>query len=253
MAKRESIKTGTASLRLISLALALMLEVYFYSQDNSITRRVAAVIQFEAVPSNRLIIEPENNNEGIPANIDITGPRTLVDHIASREQKISIPFPAKAPPVFSVDVSYEGLNLPPRVSIVSARPARVLVRTVELVEKRVPVVVPLTGSSPKNIKLSTPVVSPESIIIKGPSYEVQKISQVELESIDITDIKENFKTDLKVKPLGEYTIPEVNIISVSLEAKIVEDISENTPEIVKETSSVVKSSKKVVAEKNSSK
>ncbi len=227
MLRRDSSNQGTASLKLVSLALALMLEIYFYSQDNSIIRRVSAVIEIQNIPDNRLIVEPTYADEGIPAHIDIQGPRTLVDQLAMNIHKVRVSYPVGEEPNFSLDVNYERLSLPPRVSIVSARPARLSLRTVELVRKEVEVNLKTSGDIQEGYKLEKIKFFPERVIIRGPLQEVQSIKKIELQDFDLSGLNETKRLELRVNAPAENTSTNVNLVSVEIQISKLEELGED--------------------------
>lgn len=216
MVRRDSNKHGTATLKLISLALALMLEFYFYSQDNSITRRISAVVEIQNVPDSRLIVEPADADKGIPAHIDVRGPRTLVDQLAMTLHKVRANYPENEETSFPLVVNYQSLILPPRVSVVSAIPKTISIRTVELVRKEVPIIMPTTGLVKSGFKLEKIVLSPERLIIRGPLEEVQKIKNIQLQEIDLSGIGESTRLERRIEQLAPNTTPSINLVEVDL-------------------------------------
>lgn len=233
MGRRGFDVQSTASLKLIALALALVLELYFYSQDNSINRRISAVIEIQNVPDNRLIVEPSYALDGIPAHIDVYGPRNVVDQLSMTLHKVRVLFPPNAESSFPLDVNYENLSLPPRVSIVSAKPARLNLRTVELVRKEVEIYLPTVGSVKEGYKLDKIKLIPERVIVKGPLQEVQKIKKIELDSLDITDLDDYQRLEVRLESTAENTSTNVNLVGVELFiSKIEEKLEEKSEEPV---------------------
>lgn len=224
MSRRDTGKHGTASLKLISLALALMLEFYFYSQDNSVTRTISAVIDIQNVPDSRLIVEPPDADKGIPAHIDVRGPRTLVDQLAMTLHKVRAVYPESDQPNFPLNINYQSLILPPRVTIVSAIPKTISIRTVELVRKEVGIVLPTTGLVKSGFKLDKVTLSPDKLIIRGPLAEVQKIKNIQLEQVDLSDLSESTRLELKVDSPAENTSTNINLVGVELSVIPAEEV-----------------------------
>lgn len=217
MRRSNNILASNASIKLISLALAVMLEFYFYSQDNSTTQLISAVLEFQNVPSNRLIIDPPNAEDGIPAHIEVNGPKSLVRQISQGFHVVKIPFPDKAAYTFPIDINYDSLQLHPSVKVVSAKPARLTVRTVELLRKELPVEVPVEGQLPNGYELSSLKIFPKTVIARGPLQEIQKLDVLKLEPLNLTGMGESAKFELKIKPPAGQTSLNVNLISVEVE------------------------------------
>jgi len=217
VAKSKGILISNAGLKLVSLALALMLEFYFYSQDNSTTQSISASLEFQNVPLNRLIIDPAHAEEGLPARVEVSGPKSIVRQIAQGFHVVKVPFPEKAAFTFPIDIHYESLQLPPSVKIVSAKPARLTIRTVELVRKEVPIEVPTEGLLPEGYEIKSINVFPNTVIARGPLNEIQKLEVNKLEPLNLTGLTEPFsKFELRLKSPGEFTTLDVNLVSVEV-------------------------------------
>jgi len=231
MPRKRYHQLSNGTLKLISLALALMLEFYFYSQDNSVTQLVSAVLEFQNIPQNRLIVDPPQAEQGIPAHIEVYGPRSVVEQVAKGFHVLKVPFPDNAPFSFPLDIHYESLRFPPSVSIQSARPARLTVRTVELVRKEVPVKFILEGELPDGFELGEVSVFPKTLILRGPLQEVQSVNKIVLEPINLDGINAPFRLELRVKAPGEFSALNVNLVSVDVGVleKEVEKIFSSVP------------------------
>lgn len=217
MKRSSNILSSNAGIKLISLALAVMLEFYFYSQDNSTTQLISAVLEFQNIPSNRLIIDPTNAEEGIPAHIEVNGPKSLVRQISQGFHVLKIPFPEKAAFTFPIDINYDSLQLPPSVKIISARPARLTVRSVELLRKELPIEIPVEGQLPAGFELKELKIFPKTVIARGPLQEIQKLDSIKLEPLNLTGMGESAKFELKIKNPADQTSLNVNLVSVEVD------------------------------------
>lgn len=217
MKRSSNILSSNAGIKLISLALAVMLEFYFYSQDNSTTQLISAVLEFQNIPSNRLIIDPTNAEEGIPAHIEVNGPKSLVRQISQGFHVLKIPFPEKAAFTFPIDINYDSLQLPPSVKIISARPARLTVRSVELLRKELPIEIPVEGQLPAGFELKELKIFPKTVIARGPLQEIQKLDAIKLEPLNLTGMGESAKFELKIKNPADQTSLNVNLVSVEVD------------------------------------
>ena len=210
---------SNSGIKLVSLALALLLEFYFYSQDNSTTQLISAVLEFQNVPNNRLIIDPPSAEGGLPAHIEVNGPKSIVQQISQGFHVVKVPFPDKAPFTFPIDIKYESLQLPPSVRIVSAKPARLTIRTVELLRKEVPIVIPTEGTLPEGFELGALKIFPKTVIARGPLQEIQKLESITLEPLNLTGLGDSSRFELRVKPPSDLTSLNINIVSVEIDIK----------------------------------
>jgi YbbR domain-containing protein len=227
MLDRNDSQVSKGTLKLISLCLALLLELYFYSQDNSVTQLVSAIVEFQNVPDNRIIVDPPHAEQGIPAHIEVYGPKSMVQQIATGFHVLKIPFPDNAPFSFPVDVEYETLRFPPSVTILHAKPARLTVRTVELVRKEVPIELEIVGTPKTGFKVTNTKVFPKTVILKGPLQELQQVKHITPDPIVLDDITKTTRFELRVSAPGEFSSLNVNLVGVDIEVDSEE--SEETP------------------------
>jgi len=66
-------------LKCVALCFALLLEVYFYSPDNSIEAEIPARVELAGLSRDSVIIEPFVGSRGIRVEIVARGPRPLVN------------------------------------------------------------------------------------------------------------------------------------------------------------------------------
>ena len=63
---------------------------------------------------------------------------------------------------------------------------------------------------------------PDRIIIRGPLQEVQKIKRIDLEAVDLTDLSESKRLELRVEAPAENTSTNVNLVGVDIQISKVE-------------------------------
>src|SRR5689334_22599536 len=100
------------SLKLISLILAVMLEIYFYSPDNSLTVSLPVTVELRNVPSTMMFISPRNGERGIPARLEVRGPRPLIEQVRTANHRYVVDYPPTHPTVFSSPLDARQLWLP---------------------------------------------------------------------------------------------------------------------------------------------
>ncbi|HMO18206.1 MAG TPA: CdaR family protein [Oligoflexia bacterium] len=213
---------SNGTLKLISLGIALLLEFYFYSQDNSVTQMVSALLEFQNVPQNRIIVDPPHAEQGIPAHLEVYGPKSIVEQISRGFHVLKVPFPEKAEFSFGIDVPYDSLRFPPSVNIVSAKPARISVRTVEMVRKEVPVKLVFEGELPEGYVLGDIQIFPRAVIVRGPFQDLQSVERIEPEVVKLNGLTSSVRAELRVKAPTELSSLNVNLVSLELEVKELE-------------------------------
>lgn len=92
----ESIRNSIAKdfkLKAFALLVALSLEYYFYSPENSLREVIPSLVVFSNLPTNAIITSPLYGAAGIPAEVEIEGPLPLIRQIQQRILKIPYQVP----------------------------------------------------------------------------------------------------------------------------------------------------------------
>lgn len=203
-------------LKLISLVLAVLLEVYFYSPDNSVGATLFVPIELSGLASGTMVVEPLNLGKGLAAEVQVRGPKSLVDQLRTNTQKFSVRV-ASEQAEFSVVLEPSQLSLPKGVDVDRIKPERILVRTEREVVKELIVVVDRHGQVPSGYKLERLAVFPQSVTVRGPLSQLEKLQAVETSRLDISGISTPMQKELGLKNLGSLVQTNVTAVTVDLQ------------------------------------
>ncbi len=206
------------SLKLISLILAFLLELYFYSPDNSLTVTVPISIEVRNVPASMMFISPRNAEKGLSARIEVRGPRPLIEQVRASTQRLSIDYPPSHPPVFSAPVDTRKLWLPAGVEVLEVQPNTITIELEEIAEKELPVHIAREGELEAGYQLEGITVLPETVLVRGPESEVKPLTAVQTKPVKLEGLRETRRIDLDLLNPGRFT--QLGLETVAAELRI---------------------------------
>jgi len=215
----KSFFTKNWGLKLIALSLALMLEFYFYSPDNSITKNIPGLIRFSNLPADMVIVEPPRAAGGIEAQIQIRGPKPLVNQIFAKVRDVKIEAPLSLlPGSFPLRINPTDLDFPSGIEVIQVLPVVSRVKVEDMEGRELSLSVRFKGEVASGYELKGMKISPETVVVRGPKSRVQKLNSIEALVVDIADVKESFSKDISIKP--PHSLIETNVTLAKVEVKV---------------------------------
>ena len=107
--------TKNFHLKVFSLLVALLLEMYFHSPDNSVMDELPGKLIITNLPPQRVIVEPVNGDKGIPVQVTVKGPSSVVSRLKTKVSEFQIEAPANSQGQFIMDLDPRSLSLPASV------------------------------------------------------------------------------------------------------------------------------------------
>ena len=217
--KRKSILGENLSLKLISLILAVLLELYFYSADNSIKAVLSASVEVKGLPENMMVVNFPNGNQVIPSRVELRGPRPLIEQVRASALKFSVEYPKDQPPIYTALLNTRQLGLPSGVEVTDVNPATVTIEVEKTRSKEVPIAVDREGEPEKGYRLESVVVQPPTVRVTGAARIVEPLVSVSTQEVDVSALTETKRMEV----LLHAPSPLVTLASktASVEAKIV--------------------------------
>ena len=198
----------------IALFIALLLEVYFYSADNSVTTNIPAMVEVRGLAAEKIIVEPPKGEKGIPVRIEVRGPRPLVEGVRSSMNKFIVTMPPTDPSEFTAFLDPQQLKLPAGVEVLSINPASVTIKTELISQKELPVIAERVGKPADGHQISAMEVIPGTVSIRGPQSKVDHLRTLLTYPIDVGHLKnsEQIETSLQVPdPLVTLSVSAVKV------------------------------------------
>lgn len=209
-------------MKLVALSLAIMLEFYFYSPDNSITKNIPALIRFSNLPSNMVIVEPPSGAMGIEAQIQIRGPKPLVSQIFSKVRDIELEAPLSLlPGAFPLRVVPQDLSFPSGIEVIQILPVTSRIKVEEVEGRELVLRVELEGELAEGYELKGIKLFPETVVARGPKTQIEKLNSIDTLVVDISDASKTFSKNIEIKSPANLIDVDVTLakVEVIVEAK----------------------------------
>ncbi len=218
--------TENLRLKVFSLLLAVLLEIYFYSPDNSVIATLSANVEVRNVPANQMIISPPGAEKGMFARVLVRGPSPLVEQVRTSVQRFVVEVPDDVSSTFVKSLSRGQLRLPTGLDVLEIDPPKVELQFEPIVRKELLVIVDKVGDPAAGYRLDGLKVSPETVFARGPQGELQGLGIIETQKVDISNLKSSQRFVVSLIDKGKMTALDVNVVSV--EATISPLTSEKT-------------------------
>ncbi len=208
--------TNNFGLKLFSLLLAVILELYLNSPDKWVTETLPVPMVVRNLSQNMMIISPFQE-AGLTAQVKFQGPKTQIKQIESFSPKFIVDLPIPNPDSWVAFLDEKQLTLPSRVEAVEVKPTSIELLLERVVRKELTVVPNVVGTPGNGHKLEEVIVHPKKIIARGPFSELESLNAVETQQVDIEKMMKNqfFEVPLIDKG-GRFTTLDVNFVSVEV-------------------------------------
>ncbi|MFN8389676.1 MAG: CdaR family protein [Bdellovibrionota bacterium] len=190
------------SLKLISLILAVLLELYFYSPDNSLKVSLAATVEIRNVPTSLMFISPHHAERGITARVIVRGPRPLIEQAQGGNQRFILDYPQDSPLAFSASLDPRQLTLPAGVEVLEVNPPSITFELEHVVAKDLLVDVQRVGQVPTGYQLEGIRVYPDSVTVTGPESELASLRTVKTQRLSLDDLTDTKTVELPLETPG---------------------------------------------------
>lgn len=164
-----------------------------------------------------------------PKNVKVTGPSIYIENIARvivniNENNINSSGIMKLP----VKILDKNDN---EMDELKVSPGQVEVSVSLLESKEVPIEVNLIGKSQEGYKVSSANIDPSTVIIKGLKEDIENISKISTQDIDISEIRKDERINIGLKlPEGVEVNKEKVVVNIKLETKE-NDNSDDTTDV----------------------
>ncbi len=207
--------TENLGLKILSLMLAILLEAYFYSPDNSIIATFNATIELQNLRSDYMVVSPPVGERGLTAKFSAKCPKQMVDDLRGTAHRFLVDVPNGEPTSFKVALNPLQLRLPAGVEITEIDPPTISVTLDKVIRKKLLVVVDKIGEPALGYRVDE-VVLPETVTAQGPKSELDGFNIVNTEKVDISSIKETRQMNVELVNKGPLTTLLENAVTVEL-------------------------------------
>jgi len=209
------------SLKLLSLAIAMVLWLVVTGQNEPVTAHVNVQLNFIRPQSLEISNDP-------PRTVDVmlTGSRNKLDDLTALDLVATVDISDQQPGERVLRLADKAqISLPHGVKVDGFQPSAIPIRLEPIVERQVPIEPKLEGKPPDGYQVYGVRPSKGSVLVRGPESRVNSLQKVLTESIWLTGHKESFTAsnlgidvpDTKIDLLDPVVSVQVDIAEVPVD------------------------------------
>src|SRR6185436_6545831 len=209
------------SLKLLSLAIAIVLWLLVTGQNQPVTAHVNVQLNFIRPPALEISNDP-------PRAVDVmlTGSRNKLDDLTSLDLVATVDISDQRAGERVLRLADKAqISLPQGVKVDGFQPSAIPIRLEPIVERQVPIEPKLEGRPPDGYQVYGVRPSKGSVLVRGPESRVNSLQKVLTESIWLTGHKESFTAsnlgidvpDTKIDLLDPVVSVQVDIAEVPVD------------------------------------
>jgi YbbR domain-containing protein len=193
------------SLKLLSLAIALMLWLVVTSQNEPVTTHVSVQLNFVRPQSLDIGNDPPRT-----VDVTLTGSRSKLDNLSALDMVATIDITdQKAGERVWRLADKAQISLPQGVKVDSFLPGAITVRLEQIIERQLPVVPKVEGSPAEGYEVYSATPEPGAVTVRGPESRVNALDKAPTEAIRLTGLKDSFNTAEIVIDISD---PKVDLV-----------------------------------------
>jgi YbbR domain-containing protein len=201
-------------LKFISFAIALTLWIFVtYRGQSEIIINVP--IEFKNIPKGVEILKQSAKE----VSLNISGPDRLLKVLRPSDIRVTVDLSnaKKGESLYYLDK--RNVAVPNTIKVQRIEPTNLRVVLDESGAKVIPVKVQLSGEPQRGFKIAEINVNPPSITIEGAKTEINKISILRTEPIDITGLDEDLTQSVRINTSGRNIRTNITEVTVTVKIK----------------------------------
>ncbi len=231
--------TKNIGLKSFSLLLAILLELHFYSPDNSLSTVLPVPIEVQNLNPDMMVVWPILGERGkrFTTRVRLRGPAPQVKQLASAGLKFIVELPEQNPYDLSVKLSPEQLRLPQGIEVEEIEPPAIDLKLERVMDREFVVVVDRVGEPPTGHRIEKVRSIPETVLARGPRGEIADgLSVVKTHPVDVSKLTQTKTIQaqplVERGPLSKFNVPAVSVevvVSVIMDER---EYSQVTPSVL---------------------
>jgi len=203
--------TKNTSLKILSVLLAISLWFYVsYRGESEIS--VDAPVEFKNIPTGMEILRQNLRK----VTVNVQGHEQALHRLRQSDVHVVVDMSGGKKGENQISLDKDNVLLPRTMKVQRIEPSSVRIMLDETVSRIVPVRPYITGSPERPFVLSGIKGSPASVRIEGPKTEVDRITILRTDPIDITGFDDDLTQTVKLNLNGKALRPDVSEITVTL-------------------------------------
>lgn len=202
-------------LKVFSLFVALMLYFYVTAENNTSVMGISVPIEVKNLPPDKMLLWPVNPR----TQVTVKGPSYLVKQVTTTNYVLPIRAPSEITSRLVVELDVSEIGLPPSIEVLGVDPAQLELTFDNRISKNLPVSVTETGTLGPDLQIVSRTIRPERIKVFGPEHEVNSITAISTELLNLSDVQGRIQSKLKLRaPSGFFSL-EPNEVEVTFEVR----------------------------------
>lgn len=199
------------SLKILSVLLAISLWIYVSYRGES-EMSIEALLEFKNIPAGMEILRQSQRK----VTVNVQGYEQAMHRLRQSDVHVLVDMSTAKKGDNQISLDKDMVLLPRSLKVQRLEPTAIKIALDETVSRVVPVRPHITGIPEKPFALTGIKNSPASVKIEGPRSEVEKISLLRTDPIDITGFDDDLTQTVKLNLSGKSVRPDVSEITVSL-------------------------------------
>ncbi len=199
--KINSLWKADAGLKVLAFVLAIMMW-FFATYKGQSEMSIEAPVEFKNTPKGHIILKQSTNK----VNLHISGHERLLKALRPINARVIVDLSNAKKGENEFYFSRSDIVIPGVIKVIRLEPTFIRFGLDELASKTVPVRVPVIGIPERGYKVSHIEVMPPSITIEGARSEINDITLLKTETVDITGLDTDLQQTVKVNTGGKNII-----------------------------------------------
>ncbi len=198
-------------IKILSLFLAMSLWIFITYRGQS-ELAVDVPVEFKNLPAGLEILKQNIKN----VSLNIRGNERVLKGLRPMDIRtvVDLSNAKKGEGIYYINA--DNIKIPGSIKVLRIEPSNLNVVIDESVSKTVAVKASISGLLEKGLKVKSVELMPSSVVVEGPKTEVEKISVLRTESIDITGIDTDIMQDVKFNLRGRNIRTKVSEVTVKI-------------------------------------
>ena len=220
-------------LKLFSFIFALVLWFVVSGKGTTYTEiSYTLPLEFKSVPANLVV----TNDFEDKIEVRLSGPTTLLNSVRSEKLKYTIDLADIQPGESSFSIDPENIALLRGLKITKISPSKITLVLERVIKKVVPLELNIVGELPEGYVITSKLIDPAEVAIKGAESEIDAINSLSTVEIDVSNATGMIDRDLDIifKDIFYSEIIDKKVISAKIEIveKMIEkEFKDVVPEI----------------------
>ena len=202
-------------LKLFSLFFALGLWLFVNAGQKASERSLEAPVELRNIPSDLMVVDSAAG----PIEVRVMGPPALLSTLDPDYLKVSLDLDGARPGTSTFRLSPDSFNPPRGVRITRISPSVVNLKLETVAVRLLPVTVRLGGKAPFGYKIARMEANPETVKVRGPTNEVDRMTAVDTVPVELEAAKGQITREVRLSSAGKTLSfsPDRVTVSVVLE------------------------------------